>query len=113
VILRIAGIDLATRPMERGDRAFVGSHWTEQMPRDVTDALMDGCRVVVWCSAALQTTLHGFVALAGRTLVDAYVMPHMRRRGLMTAAVREALGDEPARTGRLRWNERPSGKRAA
>lgn len=120
MIRTVSGIDLATRPMERADRPFIGSRWTHRQPRLVTDAILDGCTVLVWCSAAHVTALHGYVAVAGRMLIDAFTVPAARQRGLMREALRELLGGElPERVEcATRWpwpssRYRISGQRAA
>lgn len=91
MIRTVAGIQLETRAMVPGDRGYVGVRLARRTgyPLHVVDLLLDHGRCAVWCSVAHPTTLHGYAVFAHAVLVDAFVMPALKRFGLDDAAVAE------------------------
>lgn len=98
MIRTVAGIELETRPLARGDRAFVGVRLSRRTgyPACIADLLLDHGRCSVWCSAAHPTTLHGYVVFAHAELVDAFVVPTLHAPWLAQDAIDEMSGKQAA-----------------
>jgi hypothetical protein len=110
-IISLDGEPLAIRGYEPGDRSFVLSTWvqsgrlTSHTSRDVylaheprlAERLVRECPVLVLCSPRRTSTILAWACIDGDVLHFAYVVPELRRRGVLKALVVAARGEYPAR----------------